>query len=410
VLYALIPVIGLLAAATIALSLLERRGFIRTERLDDRVAYLTHRWWRFTGGSHIIDDEFMLKQEIPLRKPRRGFRLVLTGESFMMGSPYVVQFHTHRGRGGIPDWLAAELPLRYPSRRFEVINAAVGMQNSFRVRALVEQILAVKPDLLIAAVGNNEGYVPQTALNEPLHQWIVYRALKRALLPEPAPPERPLFAPQDADSRRIETAYRDNMRGIVAACRRAGVRLMLATLPINWVYPDGDPRVHGSSGDPDTDPHLAAGRELLAAGRVQEAMASLAKSPLQGYAALELARYFERQGDLASARSYYRIHAQFTPNNRTRPSYNEFVRNLAREEGLLLADLEARTEQLAGDAIVPPLFYFDYCHLRKPGYYLMAQEILKVLIENHVIPGKPGEPRPAPSRQDLIARDPALDG
>jgi hypothetical protein len=39
------------------------------------------------------------------------------------------------------------------------------------------------------------------------------------------------------------------------------------------------------------------------------------------------------------------------------------------------------------------------------GYYLMAREIARALIEQRVIPAAAGEPRPAPTREQLIKSD-----
>ncbi len=406
--FSLIVLVAVLGLGTAILKVLEAHGLLQTERADDRVAYLPDRWLLQSRGQFRFHNRSMLAETFPVRKPARTIRLVTTGESFMMGSPFVSPERFGKEQGGIPDWLGAELPLRYPSLRFEVINAACGGQNSFRVREIVDGLVGVHPDLLIIGVGNNEGYVPLTRFNEELHKWIVYRVLKRSLLPSPADDERAYFSPQDPDTRRIEENYRANMRGMVVACRQAKAPVMLLALPINWKYDDADPRDHGQSGSASDDPRIAHARRLMERGDLNGAERLLVRSPQQGYAALYLARIAERRGDLAQARKLYRLHVQLVPNNRTRPSYNDFVRQLAREQNVALADLEAAVDRLAGPAISPPGVWMDYCHMSKRGYYLMEQEIMRVLIEQRIVPAGPGEPAPTPTRERLIELTPKL--
>ncbi len=406
--FSLLMFVAFFALLTRGLTALEHRRLLNTQRIDDRVAYLPDHWLREERGFYHLDDGAMLHEVFPVQKKPGAFRLIVAGESFMMGSPWVVQVMQEGGKGGIPDWLAAELPVRFPSRPFGVINAAVGSESSFRVRRIAAKMAQTKPDLMIVACGNNEGYVPQTRLNEALHQWIVYRLLKKALLPAPSLDERAYFAPQDRDTQKIENAYRVNLRAIVDACRRNGVRLLLATLPIHWDYAGADPRVHGKSADPTADPNIVQARRLIDQGDLSGAERLLLQSAQQGYAAYYLARIAERRGDLEQARRLYRVYVQLAPNNRTRPSYNEFLRQLAREQNLPLADLEAAADRLAGRAISPPGVWMDYCHMSKRGYYLMEQEIMRVLIEQRIVPAAPGEPQPAPTRERLIELTPKL--
>ena len=401
-LFALAALVVFLALATWLLTFLESRGVVQTERPDDRVSYLRNEWLRQQGDYFVLDDPSMLYAAFPVRKARETVRLVMTGESFMKGSPWIDQ---HPNVGGIPDWLAAELPLRYPSRRFEVINAAAGGQNSFRIRDIVEDLVKVKPDLIIVGVGNNEGYVPPTSANRPLHKWIVYRLLKRILLPNPRPEERPYFAPQDQTAV-VENNYHENMSAIVETCRRAHVRLMLIALPINWKFNRHDLlQGYNLAGDPSQDEDVVRACQLIGRGDFAQAETLLIRSKTRGAALYYLGRIYEIRGIYARAREYYRRYVEMAPENRTRPSFNRFVRRLAREKKLPLVDLEAYADSIAVGGVTDPSLWYDYCHMSKRGYYMMAREIARALIDQQIFPAAPNEPRPALTREQLINSD-----
>ncbi|MCZ7587074.1 MAG: hypothetical protein M5R36_29085 [Deltaproteobacteria bacterium] len=137
-----------------------------------------------------------------------------------MGTPYQHQtptYHSRIGFGDIPNWVRAELEMRFPSRTIEVLNAGAGSQNSSAVRHVTGELLKLDLDLLIVMTGNNEGYVAQTPFNEPLQRWIVYRTMKKALLSKPDPLDRSYFTPQDEDTRKIEENFRSNLRRIADA-------------------------------------------------------------------------------------------------------------------------------------------------------------------------------------------------
>lgn len=404
------------AALSLAVWGLERLGVVEFERPDDLVTRGPHsfikieRSWK--GPVFAIGGGNMLVTKIPVAKPRNTFRIVVAGGSFAMGSPYNMQPDwAQRPRtefGSIPDWMRAELPVRYPSKSFEVVNAAAGALNSQGARAMVHELLSVRPDLIVVACSDNEGYVPVTGFNEPLARWVLYRALRKGIRPDFEPGDRSYFAPQDEDTEKIAREFQKNYREIVALCRPRKIPLMLVASPINLTFRGQDPRVHGKvAAMPEDDAALRRGGELLLEGRYEEALAEYAKSPHQGWAAKLMADCLVRLGRHDDARELYKVYVEELPMNRTRPSFNRFLRELSREEGLLLADLEKKAEDISPHGITSPKLYLDYCHMTWMGYYAMAQEVIRVLLESGLIPAREGEPLPAPSLDELIERSDA---
>ncbi len=405
-LFAAVAVFLALLALTVLLKALEATGVIGTQRLDDRVAYLPdnwlkvkHRkdgdWWRIRHGA-------MLKTTFTVPPPPETVRLVVVGGSFAMGTPYVHQ-KTNKaiGHGGIPDWLRAELQARFPQRRIEVINAAGGGINSGPVRGIVERLARARSDALIVATGNNEGFVPATRFHEALHEWIVYRALTTALRPPPPAAQREFFMLQDEDNRAIERRYRENIVAMIDAAKRENVPLVLCTMPINLLFNGPYPPVK-SNPYPTDDEELNAGIEAQNGGDYTAAIEHFSASEHPSFAALYIAQCFLAQERYEQAKRFLRLHVQLDPKNRTRPSYNDFLREIAAERRVLLADLEHRAEDLSPHGLPGNNLFVDYCHLNWNGYYEMTQAILDVLLANLPALTDPG---PKPTLADLVARE-----
>jgi hypothetical protein len=412
VVFSLVPAAAFLLAATALLNFLEAHRFINTVRPDDRVAsrpvWLVDqcringkKYWRTapTRISGMIDNVF------PVEKDPDAFRVVVTGGSFAMGSPWVFQGGKgETGFGSIPDWIRAELTERYPSRRIEVINGGIGGGASPAVRFAVAEFAKVNPDLIVVATGNNEGYVATTFLNPTLHEWVFYRAMKKILLGNPAPEERSWFMPQDPDTVAIARKYEANIRGIVETARARRIPLVLATLPINLKW-HGVVGLHGSEPPLPDDADIEAGLREVQLGHYETAIEHFLRSRNPGHAAWFIAVCEEKLGQFDAARESYKIHVQFNPSNRARPSYNEFVRGIARQDGVHLADLEKRLEALSPNGLPAPMWFVDYCHMTWQGYAEMGREIVRVIVADGLVPGAEGEPLPPPTQEAMIVRN-----
>jgi tetratricopeptide (TPR) repeat protein len=395
------------AAASLVLKLLEKKKLIRTERPDDRVAYLSPDAFveeRTAQGVVVhFADEYMIKYSFSKKKPPNTFRLFVTGSSFAMGTPYVYQRGqaNRYGFGGIADWVQAELEARYPSRRIEIINAAVNGQNSTRVAEIVKYLVEYEPDAIFVATGNNEGFVPGTPFNQELHQWVLYRLLKRALLKAPRLEERSYFTPQDPNVQSIQRNFEKNIRSIIGLTQAKHIPLLLATMPINlqWDFPRDQIKP-----PLEDDPHLTAGRRLLADGKYRDAIAEFNQSARQDFAAKFIGECFEALGDFKTARNFYLIHVQLHPGTRTRPSFDAFVREAAKTEGVHLVDLAQMAEDNSPHGIPGSNLFVDYCHFKWTAYYLAAQELIKQLLGLDLIHGAADEPLAPPTLEQIIAR------
>lgn len=413
--FSAVVIVLFLGIATGVLLILERSGIIDTFRLDDRVAYTGGKFLtveKTSDGSFYLiqdyatDNASMVKSRFPVRKSKRTFRIILSGGSFVLGDPYVDLTGNDLGYGDISSWLKVILQAQYPSKNIEVINAAAGGQSTVRVREVVEDIVHAEPDLVILATGNNEGYIPATRFNKALHKWILYRALKKTIKPDPELNERSFFPPQDESSRKIENLFRKNTRIMVKMAKKAGVRIGLATLPINLKYSGPNPSVIGKETPfPEEDPHIEKGLRLFDKGKYEKAIEQFAKSKHQAWAAKLIAQSYEDIGQFELAKQFYKIFAQQIPLGRTRPSYNVFVRDISQENGLLLFDLEEEMERLSPEGIPGDQYFWDNCHLHWEGYYKMAVKIASEINASGFIQGKTNEPLALPTAAQLIEKN-----
>ncbi|MBZ0272072.1 hypothetical protein K8I61_08545 [bacterium] len=405
--FATVPTAITLVAATAMLNHLESENLIETWRPDDRAVYTGAILESRDNGRRLRTASApMVHQEFTAVPASGVTRVVMAGASFMMGSPYV---HQDGGVnipnvGGIPNWLDAELTARFPSRRFEVINAAVGSMNSFAVRAVVCEMLRAKPHIVVVATGNNEGYVPATRFNETLHKWTLYRSLKRALKPGVALDRRSYFTPQDPDTERIAAGYRENVKEMVERCGKAGVRLVLCTLPIHLTYRGDLVTTHGlPTQEPLGDKHYRRGIKQAQAGFHELAIESFSKCPSPAWAAYRIGRSLGALGRFKEARELLKVSVELNPSNRQRPSCNAFVREIAIGTDVALADLERAAEKHSPNGIPSATLFMDYCHMTWRGYHLMALEIVDaILARGWVTPGD-GEPKDSPDVDRVIA-------
>ena len=175
------------------------------------------------------------------------------------------------------------------------------------------------------------------------------------------------------------------------------------SLPINLKYSGPPPDAHGQAVPlPVDDQFIETGDRLFKKGEFEKAIESYAKSSHMIHAARRIGECYESLGDYITAKRFYKIHAQYNPMNRMRPSFNEFIREACRINGVRLIDLEAAIDDLSENSIPAPELFMDYCHLTWKGYHLAGSRIVQDIIESKAIRGVEGEPLERPSQDRII--------
>ena len=412
--FSAVAAILFLAAVSGLLKLSEKTGLFSFSRPDDRVIYYPTQpllQQTVVDGKRVwrIRHPAMLDADFPFNKPPNLYRVAVVGGSFAMGSPYLHQAPDYPNQpGSIGHFVVGELGLRFPSRQVELVNAAVGAVSSGVVAETAREIARMQPDVMLVMTGNNEGYVPFADLNKVLHKWVLYRMLKKAIKPGVAPEQRSYFAPQDPDTQKIIDNYEKNIRAMVEVGRDFSVPILLCTLPIHRQYEGPDPGMHGTALPPTPDdPKLTEGDLLQDQGKYAAALKAYAESENPVAAVGKMARCQEILGRYDEALALYDAEVEANPKNRTRPSVNQILRNVASETSTGLVDLDARYRQNSSTGLGNPALFVDYCHMTWRGYQQLAEAIVDQIIGQGMIVGVAGEPLPRPNL-DAVVR--AIDG
>jgi len=407
IVFSAITTVAVLAGINAVVERLEERGAVDTHRPDDAVSLVEEALFQ-EEFDHWVSTPYALNSMVPsrfLRDKGGGWRMFVVGGSFAMGTPYVHQLQHREGDGGIPTWLRRDLGRR-TSGEVEVVNAAAGAQNSHRVAAIAERVLAYEPDVLFVATCNNEGAPPPGEVREQLHRLGGYRLLARHLAPPPEASERSYYTPQDADSADLAATFRANLERTATAAKARGVPLLLATLPVNLMYAgtvDARRLEPGALPAPaEVSACVQEGIDLHMGNRHEDAIARLQECPeiADGlrWAALSMVK-LER---LDEARAALEQSVELRPRNRCRPSFNAIVREVAAAHGgVHLVDLDAAARATAPADGLPGYEQFvDFCHMNWRGYAAMAAEVVRVLEEQGL---GPASIKPADSPLDVVA-------
>ncbi|MDZ7268243.1 MAG: tetratricopeptide repeat protein [candidate division KSB1 bacterium] len=126
--------------------------------LARRVVDASGEWWeinqnvarRYFG----MAPEFARQTEegrVRFRKTPQIFRVICLGESSMAGFPY-------NKNATLPGILRTYLQMLLPQHEVEVLNLGIAATNSFTVRDLMPEVVALLPDVILIYVGHNEFY------------------------------------------------------------------------------------------------------------------------------------------------------------------------------------------------------------------------------------------------------------
>lgn len=333
-----------------------------------------------------IDTQYILAQ-----KPAGQIRIVLQGGSSAAGFPY--------GRFGSPAaMLQQRLKRLYPERDILVINTAMSAVNSYTLRDLSKEILAIEPDLIIVYAGHNEYLgimgVGSALLGTGSHnsKWLYLKLRHLALfqlgqqlysylnrtVPPAATNERTMMA-RIAAKQHIEmdsplyqaglAQFQANMQALARTYQRAGVPLILSTLASNerqqpFVSSDAALTLPVETTSAISTLQLALQRnQHVASWHFQLAELLLATGEREG--ALQ---HFQlaREHDLLRFRAPLAI--------------NQKLAALAADLKLELVDSEQALRQATAEGIIGYNVMLEHLHPNARGYFLLAESWLPAVI------------------------------
>lgn len=367
-------------------------------------------------------------QEFLADKPENGFRIFVLGGSSAYGFPW--------GAGAaFPRALGDALQASRPERRVEAVNAAAMSYGSHRLRILTRELLEYEPDLLIVYSGHNE-FVERRfyrellerpeeldRLRKLLYRWRLFSLLTRAgerlgrdrgdagesaeggggsaggLLGLDVSREYSVNV-GDREVAEVRALFEENLRAILEMADRAGVPVLLCTVPSNvrnWLPNQSlfDAAVTFEQQQEvltllaEAGTALEQGDAAAAAERLERA-SGLAPNHAESW--YRLGQAYEALGRRDDARaSYVRARDTDAQPGRAVSALNETLRALAAERGTWFLDVERVFEETSPDGLIGFNLIEDYVHPKPEGHRLIALELWKILEESGLL----GEARPA---------------
>jgi tetratricopeptide (TPR) repeat protein len=371
----------------------------------------------------------------PVEKAPGTFRIFVLGESASAGWP-------HPPSEIFSVYLQQALERAFPERRLEVINVSAHAYAAYRIRLIFENVIHFDPDALVLWTGNNEFLERRSYLRAwPFVTRAIglanHAALFRWLRARVGPylfPESSLSAQgredamadlttrlrQEAVELRadpdqlegVKRHYAASVESMLGDAERAGVPMVLVTVPVN--LRDWQPNV---SLQPLAGDALArwqadfdAGRAALLRGDADEAVRRLERateqSPDHAASHFVLARAFEARGERERALASYERACDLDGNPfRAISDFNRALREIAGRHGnATIAD--AAGAFAAASAPRAPGFdlFLDYVHPTKAGNLVVARVVFDALLGAGLLGPPTGEARfshvPAPFYQD----------
>ena len=323
--------------------------------------------------------------------PVNRYRVIFVGASTVQGFP-------HPRRLAAASFLQAMLADAWPEREVEVVNLGITSIASFAVAEVVEDALALSPDLVVVYTGHNEFYglygagryqrlkyflrqLHLTHLVDGLLEGIGNRDEPTDLIKMAAVRgEVPLHSSGRATA---EQNLRDNLQCVSRLCERAQVPLVLCTVVANDA---GFAPVGSTEGDEAWKAWVEPAAQVLTRGYVAPDDAEDALRQLEQAAALSSehawlwylqGRALERLGrDAQAQRAFRKARDLDTMPWRAPTAHNAVIRAVAAEHGAVLADVEAAFANAAPVQGVGWEWMVDHVHFTVAGQALLARTVL----------------------------------
>lgn len=346
-------------------------------------------------------------------KPARTVRIFCPGESTTYGHPY----HDPTSFSG---WLRELLPAAAPATQWDVINAGGISYASYRLAAMMQELVRYQPDVFIVYVGHNEFLEARTyaelraapAWRRELTNLALHSRMAEVLLDlrdRVAPPAGQLagevstildqsigpsaYHRDEAQQRAIVEHYRLNLRRIIALARNAGAEVILV-LPASSLRDCTPFKSQPSDGLPDAQAREAHARRTagvadLRTHAIADAVSNLTEAvridPHHAQGQYALAESLDAAGRSEEARSHY-IKARdedIVPVRAVSPILAA-VREIAALEHVPLVDYPALLETDARargrpDSLPGADQFLDHVHPTIDANRILAEALIDVL-------------------------------
>lgn len=360
-------------------------------------------------------------QRFPLPKPPGVYRIFCVGGSTTYGRPY-------DDRTSYCGWMRELLPVADQRRSWEVINAGGVSYASYRVAALMEELIRYKPDLFIIYSGHNEFLehrTYETMLKTPpairdvggvlsrTRVWAAIDHLQTALHSAPgrATESRELLPPEvseilnltqgpetyrrdDRLRARVLDHYRYNLERMIEMGRSVGAEVLLVTPASN--LKDCTPfkselRPGLSESDVDAFRELSgSGFDMEAGDRPDEMLAAVNRlldlDDRHAHAHFRRGQLLFRLGRFQEAKSEFeRARDEDVCPLRAVGKIQQIVREVADEHHVAIVDFARLVEDVAEHGIPGEEQFLDHVHPTIEMHRVLALKLIKELERQQVV-------------------------
>jgi tetratricopeptide (TPR) repeat protein len=242
----------------------------------------------------------------------------------------------------------------------EIINCGMGGYESYRIGAVLKEILAYQPDLVVVLSGNNEGGADPCPGFKPELRRRELKLLERyySASGSGAPLRDALIKAQEL-----------RLRSMASAAAKKSVPLVLCSLPGNMLMPPQSP-------PPVRNTDYAAGLLSFETGAYAEAAASFSLLPGDPLAVYYRGRSLYAAGEPEKAAPLLDQAADLAPaQERAGPARNAMLRRAAAAGGACLADLDLAFRNASPSGITGFGMFDDGVHW-KPSYNKLAWDAI----------------------------------
>ncbi len=346
-------------------------------------------------------------------KPSGVFRIVVLGGSTTYGRPYLQ--NTSFGA-----WLEKLIEQYSVNTEIEVINAGGISYASYRVRKLMQELVAYEPDLFVLYSGHNEFLEARTFANlreeqqeirlvrRLVHHSRLYSVLARLLssagrvtlgedvaatLEQIGGPE--LYHRDPEFRAGVIRQYEYEIGEMVRLCKARSIPLVLATLPVNLSGISPFKSQHAAQLDRDSlkrwESLFAQGEAALERGEAELALSAFAQAETidDGYALLHYRKgqAYEQTDNLTKAyESFDRARQEDIVPLRALNEFNQALRSTATSAGVPLADVEKFYLRVSSGRVPGNNLFVDHVHPSIEGQQLIAWVVLNAATNADLLP------------------------
>lgn len=362
---------------------------------------------------------FFNEESFPIEKPTDEFRIFCLGGSTVHGRPY-------QGDTSFTKWLELELQATDPGHRYRVINCGGLSYASYRLRLLLDEIMAYDPDLIIVATGHNEFLEDRTyheiksdaswssSITKRVYSSRLVTLARQAVdqssrADSDQSPKSMLAAevatkldqssgfasyrPDDAWRKDVIRHFRHSIEGMVSVCESHDVPLMLVALGCNlrgcppfksepWHKPEESQwlrwqQLYDQASELDRTDTEGALALYLKAEQIE---------PRDALLCWRIARCYDRLGESHAAAIYYVKSKEFDVCPlRSITAVNQALADIAADRSIPFLDAKSLVERIAADQIPGNDTFVDHVHPTIAVHQQIGQAIADVLTKSRIV-------------------------